>query len=289
MKSIGQILLGLSLALAMGWAHAQGAAETEGDGAFQKELAKLAWVHGPARGDIAGKAAIQVPEGFVYLGESDTDAFLQLAGNLPSPDHYLVAPDDLRWFAVFSFDPSGYVKDDEKIDAQALLSDLKKSDGPANKQRRAAGLSELYTDGWQVAPHYDTDSNRLEWGLKLRTSDGEEVVNYTSRLLGRSGVMSAVLVSDEETLAKDTQEFKRAALARFDFNSGEKYAEFKQGDKIAAYGLGALVLGGAAAAAGKKGFWAALGGVLAAGWKFVAAAAVALLAGIGRFFKKKDS
>jgi len=45
--------------------------------------------------------------------------------------------------------------------------------------------------------------------------------------------------------------------------------------------------GGAAAVATKKGFWALIGGFLAAAWKFVAAAVVALLAGIGKMFKKK--
>ena len=79
-------------------------------------------------------------------------------------------------------------------------------------------------------------------------------VNYTSRLLGRSGVMSAVLVSSPQTLAEDMQAFNRA-LAGYDFVAGEKYAEFKSGDRIAEYGLGALVLGGAAAAAAKAGLF----------------------------------
>jgi uncharacterized membrane-anchored protein len=48
------------------------------------------------------------------------------------------------------------------------------------------------------------------------------------------------------------------------------------------------VLGGAAAIATKKGFWAVLGGFLAAGWKFIAAGAVALSAGLRRFFGRKS-
>ncbi len=55
---------------------------------------------------------------------------------------------------------------------------------------------------------------------------------------------------------------------------------------MAAYGLAALVLGGAAAVATKKGFWAVLGGFFAAGWKFIIAAFVALGAGIGKIFKR---
>src|SRR5438046_7897948 len=38
----------------------------------------------------------------------------------------------------------------------------------------------------------------------------------------------------------------KSALGGYGFVSGENYAEFKAGDKIAEYGLAALVLGGAA-------------------------------------------
>ena len=61
----------------------------------------------------------------------------------------------------------------------------------------------------------------------------------------------------------------------------------KGGDKVAAIGLGALVLGGAAAVATKKGLWGIIGGFLAATWKFLIAGAVALFAGAGKLFGRK--
>jgi len=48
-------------------------------------------------------------------------------------------------------------------------------------------------------------------------------------------------------------------LDGFRFKSGEKYAEFTQGDKIAKYGLTALIAGGAGAAATKFGIFKFLG------------------------------
>lgn len=75
----------------------------------------------------------------------------------------------------------------------------------------------------------------------------------------------------------------------FDYVAGERYSEWSQGDKVAAYGLGALVLGGAAAVATKKGLWAVLGGLIAAGWKLMAGLAVAAFAGLGSLFKKKKT
>ena len=113
-------------------------------------------------------------------------------------------------------------------------------------------------------------------------------MNYTSRILGRTGVMSATLVSDTDALNKNTDEFKKV-LTGFNYNNGLAYSEFKNGDKLAGIGLGALVLGGAAAVATKKGLWGVIGGFLAAGWKFIAAAFVALFAGIGKFFKRNKN
>jgi uncharacterized membrane-anchored protein len=124
--------------------------------------------------------------------------------------------------------------------------------------------------------------------MRLKTGGGQYVVNYSSRLLGRSGVMRAILVSDPGSLAADTQQFK-VALKDFAYVPGEKYAEFKPGDKVAAYGLAALIVGGAAAAASKKGIWAAIAAFLGAFWKILAGVAVAVFASLGSIFKRKKT
>ena len=250
------------------------AAQAQRDpGQIIQELQKLAWQRGPGEGAIAGKAKIRIPEGFSFLDERNTRRFLELMGNPPRDGHYMIAPTELDWFAVFSFDPVGYVKDDEKIDADQLLKDLKSTDERGNEERKRLGMTPIYTDGWHVPPHYDSATKRLEWGLRLRDDQGRMNVNYTSRLLGRSGVMSAVLVSSPQTLNEDMKAFN-AALGGYEFAAGEKYAEFKSGDKIAEYGLAALVVGGAAAAAAKSGLlkslgkflWVIIAGAIAGGW-----------------------
>ncbi|HUK03939.1 MAG TPA: DUF2167 domain-containing protein [Burkholderiales bacterium] len=240
-----------------------------------QELQTLGWQKGPGEGVVAGKAKLTIPEGYAFLDDKNTRRFLEIMGNPPRDGHYLIAPANLDWFAVFSFDPVGYVKDDEKIDADALLKSLKESDGPGNEERKRLGMRAVYTDGWHVPPHYDASTKRLEWGVRLRNEQGRMNVNYTSRLLGRTGVMSAVLVCSIQALDADVKAFN-AMLAGYEFNPGERYAEFKSGDKVAEYGLAALVLGGAAAAAAKAGwlkflgkFWVAIVAALAAAWGFV--------------------
>jgi len=252
----------------------------------REQMGKLGWVDGPTHAAIGDKADIDTPAQTRFLPERDGERFLELTGNLPEPGNSVLV--GRHWWATFAFSPVGYVKDDEKLDADALLKDIRSGDEPSNEERRKRGLPQLWTDGWFVPPHYDQDTRRLEWGLRLRgEGSSEPVVNYTVRVLGRTGYESVVLVSAPDTLDQDVKELK-AILKSFDFRSGEKYAEFKQGDRIAQFGLGALVVGGAAAIAVKTGFWKSLLVALAAGWKLVVGVCVALFAGIAKLFKRKS-
>ena len=79
------------------------------------------------------------------------------------------------------------------------------------------------------------------------------VVNYNTRLLGRRGVMTVSLVVDPNQVAATVPAFNDL-LKSYSFNSGQGYAEFRAGDKIAKYGLTALVAGGAGAVAAKNRF-----------------------------------
>ena len=149
-------------------------------------------------------------------------SFLVLNDNPPT-NQYVLAPKRLEWFAVFSFDPAGYVRDDEKIDSNQLLAQLKANNIGTNEERQRQGLSPLVLESWSVPPHYDVDTKRLEWGTLLRTPSGETVVNYTTRILGRSGIIRGLLVSEPATLEADIRAFKQA-LRGLQYVSGETYA-----------------------------------------------------------------
>jgi uncharacterized membrane-anchored protein len=68
--------------------------------------------------------------------------------------------------------------------------------------------------------------------------------------------------------------------------SGQKYSEFKSGDKVAAYGLSALVLGGAGVMAAKMGLFAKLGVILGKFWKGIVFGLIALGALVKKFWDK---
>lgn len=268
MKSL---CMALALVLVCMTSHAQ-LSEQE----MRKLYAELHWMQPGSKGLIANKAEFKTTDQFTFLNATDTDKFLKLNGNPPTGGNaYTIAPVKGEWFGILQFAEEGYVKDDEKIDASALLEQLKANNVSGNEVKRKEGYPTLTLMGWAMPPRYDKQSQRLEWGTRLITdADKVEVVNVSTRLLGRHGYMSATLVTTPSTMEADLADFK-LALKNFDYISGEKYSEWREGDKVAAYGLGALVLGGAAAVATSKGALKAIGLALVA-------AAVAALG----FFKK---
>jgi uncharacterized membrane-anchored protein len=296
MKTVAfAVTLGCSLALAGtsladdSWDSPASAPQDPQRAAFFKQLSELKWIKGPTRVQMFGNSNLSVPADYLFLEPEETAKLETLTHNLSGGTQYFFAPRDLHWEVFFSFSGDGYVKDDDKIDADKLLKNITDNTIESNKARRERGWDEMTVVGWQTAPHYDTDSHRLEWaidGKDLKTNT--VVVNFNTRLLGRGGVMSAVLITDPDTLSASITDFK-ATLAGFEYTPGQRYAEYKPGDKIAKYGLAALVTGGAAAIAVKTGFWKVIVTAVVAGWKFIAAAAVALFSGIAKRFKRRDS
>jgi len=76
------------------------------------------------------------------------------------------------------------------------------------------------------------------------------------------------------------------------FTTGQTYAEWREGDKVAKYGLTALVAGGAGAAAMKLGLfgklWKVIAGIFAAAGKAIIAAVAGLAAWLRSMFRKKE-
>lgn len=232
------LLCSFIVLLAFSDSNAQNADEQE----FATKLSALPWVKGPAQDPISGVATVKLADDEQFLGSAATNEFLQLLGYPPVQDSFTLAKKDLSWASVFHFHRNGYVKDDEKLDPDLLLKQLKEENQLANDERKRQGLEQLYLDGWFVSPRYDRQSNRLEWGTRIRDERGSYVVDFTIRLLGRSGVMAVTLLSSQENLEHHVAQLK-TTLKGFSFNPGEKYSEFQQGDKVVESGLSALVVG----------------------------------------------
>ena len=279
MKWMRAAVAGLLLFVAAANSHGQ-----------QSPVAALPWQTGPAKVQVGSHATLDVPDGYAFLDAKATERFNALMHNLPdTTDTYTLAPTDLHWVAMFSYEDVGYVKDNEDLDADAILSSVREGTDAANRERKQRGWAELHITGWGFKPKYDAQIKSLAWAIRASSSeDNEEIVNYNTRLLGRTGVMDVVVITGADQLAGAITEFKDT-LPGFGFVPGETYAEYRSGDRVAEYGLAALITGGAAAVAAKKGLFTVIGGFLAAAWKFVLAGFVAMGAWFKSLFKRKQN
>jgi len=244
-------------------------------------LDKVQWQAGPVVAEMDGIAEIQLPAGYVFANGSDTRMLMEAMGN-PASDTEVgfIAPESMEWFVVFEFDDVGYIKDDEKdsLDADAIIDSIREGTEASNKARRDAGYPGLSVEGWEVKPQYNEVTKNLEWAIRAKDDEGDIIINHNTRILGRKGVMRATLVANPDIFTSVLPTY-RDKLDGFSFMSGHKYAEYTKGDKIAKFGLAALVAGGAGAAAAKFGLFKLLGKF----GKFILIGIVGLFAG----FRKK--
>jgi uncharacterized membrane-anchored protein len=247
----------------------------------QERSSEIQWQSGPAVGSLGDIAQITVPDGFRFAGQAGTRTFLELTQNPTNGDELGVllpaSVEDGRWFVIFEFNPIGYVKDDEKdkLDADDMISNIREGTEAANEERKRRGWSTMSIVGWHTQPFYDTRTNNLTWAI-TGAADDSQVVNYSVRLLGRRGVMNVDLVLAPDEVESVVPAFEKV-LGGFSFKAGSRYAEFVQGDKVAAYGLTALVAGGAGAALAKSGLLGKL-------WKAIVVGVLALLGAIKKLF-----
>jgi uncharacterized membrane-anchored protein len=193
------------------------------------------------------------------------------------------------------YEDSGHVKDDDARDwkADELLQSYKDGTEAANAERESMGVPGLEVIGWVEPPAYDAATHRLVWAMSSRekgekgaSADQPQGVNYNTYALGREGYFSLNLITGLAELPA-YRSVAASMLNALDYNPGKRYADFDAGtDKVAEYGLAALVVG---VAAKKLGLLAV---VLAFVLKF---AKVGLLgaAGVGavasRLFKRKKA
>jgi len=242
---------------------------------------------GPGTAHLEKIAQVDVPAGYIFADGNATRAFLKKSGEPTSGKELgLLMPTNGGWSVMFDYNAIGFVKDEEKdkLDPDKILESIRRGNAEANKERVHNGVAPLEVVGWDQPPRYDPVSHNLEWAIRAR-SEGRDILNYNTRLLGRKGVMEVVLIVEPEKLPETLPSF-RNLLASYSFQTGQTYAEYRPGDKVAKIGLAALIVGGAAVGAAKLGLFTWLAVFLKKGWKLVVVAFAAVVTGIKKFFGK---
>lgn len=240
------------------------------------------------KAQLGSMAQVDIPQGWRFTGPQGTRDVLKLFDNVPgSSELGMLTTEGLGPWVIFEFEESGYIKDDEKdkLDADALLKNFQEGQEAANEERRKMGIGTLTVAGWALPPRFNDQTKNLEWALRVVSETGNESINYNTRLLGRHGVMEVELVCDPKEMQTLLPQYQ-SIMSAFQYTSGNTYAEYRAGDKVAEYGLTALIAGGGAVAAAKMGLFAKLGGLLAKLGKGVVVLVVAVGAGIKALFSK---
>jgi uncharacterized membrane-anchored protein len=197
------------------------------------------------------------------------------------------------WGAVITYNPSGYVSDDDagSADYAELLQQLQAGEAEVNQRRTAQGYPTQHLVGWAEQPAYNRTTHSVVWAQNLQiTGQSENSLNYDVRLLGRNGVLSLNMVTGMSQLAATRQAAQRFA-AQAEFTPGNRYADHQSGDRTAEYGVAGLVAAGVGVAVASK------TGLIAVILLFLKKVGIFLVIGIGAawawlkrmFSRRRDS
>ena len=258
------------------------AEETQGQNAFEKSGIKP--VFGPALVKLGSYAEMNLPRNFLFIGGQDIKKYYDLTHNPYSGNEIGVVVSRDGWSIYFDYIDSGHIDDSDRadLDADALYKQMQENQSDGNAERKKKGWDELMLKGWTAKPHYDQKTNNLTWAFRMASSEdnyARTFINQNIRLLGRTGYVSAIVVGDDNVSYMLTEAAANTLLQNFRFSQGQSYAEFRTGDKVAKYGLAALVLGGAGAIAAKTGFLAKFA-------KFIIVGVIAIGGWFAKMFKK---
>jgi len=276
------------------------AGEADGKDPGAEIDAKLPW----QIGDIAvseGAATLHMGEQFRFLdAEWARRVLVDLWHNPPSSAdgvQGMIFPagsgpaTENSWGVVLTYDRDGWISDEgaAEINYDELLAGMQKGIAQANEERKQKGFQTIELKGWAEAPHYDASSHKLYWAKRVSfEGEGFDTLNYDIRVLGRHGVLVLSAISRADQLESVKGDMEKL-LPLVEFNEGHRYADYVPGqDKVAEYGLAALVAGGAALAV-KGGLLKWLIGGIIAFKKVIVVGAVGAAAAVRRFFSGRSS
>ncbi|MGK5032939.1 DUF2167 domain-containing protein [Janthinobacterium sp. DSP2-3-3] len=244
-----------------------------------------------------GIATLDLPANFRYLSPADAERVLVDAwGNPPGMESLgMIVPAKASvlerdsWGVIVTYEKEGHIKDDDadSIKYDELLKDMQASVLDNNAERKKKGYPGIQLMGWAEKPSYAKDTHKLYWAKDLMVDGGEHSLNYNVRVLGREGVLNLNAIASMqqiETIKKEMQQ----VTAFTEFTEGNRYTDFdSKTDKVAEYGLAALVAGGVAS---KLGLFGKLLALLLAFKKVLLLAVVGGGAAIVKFLggKRKD-
>jgi uncharacterized membrane-anchored protein len=252
---------------------------------------------GPQKIELGDDLVLDLPADMAFFEHAGAKEIMEASGNVVGDDlRGLVVKRDSKWWVTVRYVGDGYVKDNDAADFKPdeILENIREGTEQENEYRQQRGFSAMHVDGWTEPPRYERAQHHLIWGIKGSDAEGSSI-NFYTRVLGRRGYVALNLIDDPGRIEASKGE-ALAVLRATTFKPGARYEDYdkSKGDKVAEYGLAALVAGGAGAAAlklAKVGLLAKFGGkliaLLIAGKKVVVGLFLALGAGLKSLFGRR--
>ncbi len=250
---------------------------------------------GPAEVKLAEQGVIKMPENTLFIPQPYAARVMNAMGNPGDRSDlagiiFPTAPGS--WFVTVRFEKSGYIKDDDakNWNVEEMMQSFRDGTEASNPERIKMGVSPMEIVGWAEKPVYDAKTHRLVWAMSSKDQGAPTTddlgVNYNTYMLGREGYFSLNLVTDLKDLPQN-KPIATQLLSQLNFADGKRYSDFdSKTDKIAEYGLAALVVG----VAGKKlGLVAVVLAFLAKFSKVILLGAAVFGGGLMQFFKKRTT
>jgi uncharacterized membrane-anchored protein len=245
-------------------------------------------------GADVGDATITAAQAAVLHGEAAcTFSRLLNADEFCATDAIVFPPQGAAIDSIYYSPPEeiGYVDMEEWTeDATAQIDEIWQSYVEGSKAQSERIGFEVAPVKWVLYPTLNKDTKVMTYGILLNFG-GEEVINLHAIKFTRNGFVEMNIVTDGAMLADASKDFD--AVATYASNTyapdaGFRYADFKDGDKIAAIGAVGVLASVMGVEYSKKGTLAAIGAAILLFakklWFLLLAIPVMIWGGVKKFF-----
>lgn len=263
------------------------------EGELQQAIsaAEKVMITGPKTIEIFDQATLELPAKFVFIPNPEASNIMRAMGNSVGEGfNGLIMPEsaDTWWFITVNYTDAGYIKDDDakNWNTDEMLQNMKENAEHVNEERAKRHIPEVDVAGWVQTPMYYNDSHEVIWSVATKAKgvpdNQAEGVNYNTLVLGRQGYISLNLITALSSV-EALKPTSKTLIDQLHFSDGKKYSDVNLAtDKIAEYGLAALITG---VAAKKLGLIALIAAFLV---KFGKVIAITLFGG-GYWYKKRKA
>jgi uncharacterized membrane-anchored protein len=201
------------------------------------------WSNGPQR--LSASQSNIVPPSQVFMIRGDeAQKYDKLVNGEADEDTEGIAQDAKTGDVVyFEYKDAGYVTVDDwtKVDPSGMLQSIKDGTDAGNEDRKSNGLAALHVLDWVQKPTYDSSSKTVRWAISAKADDSPvPIVNSIALILGRHGYEKLTWVTQQSSYVSRGGMLDHMVVAQH-FNQGARYQDYVSGDKLAGYGIAALV------------------------------------------------